>query len=135
MKFFIGNFTITSLQPVLDNEHSFTFIRFYLLNRPTITEYELASRIANAINPQDHDATDDSLVRAQINKKSKWIDNLIVHYTHEARLESYKRDIHQLWHHTFAETSVMNTKLIIGNRNNQNYKATLVHRRPHRNDH
>ncbi len=71
MKFFIGKFTITSLQPVLENEHSFTFIRSYLLNRPTITEYKLASRIANAINPQDHDATDDPLVRGQINKKSK----------------------------------------------------------------
>jgi hypothetical protein len=105
MKFFTRKFTITSLQPVLDNEYSFTFIRSYLLNRPIITEYKLASRIANTINPQDHDATDDPLVRAQLNKKSKWIDNLIVHYTHEARLESY------------------------------NYKATLVHRRPHRNNH
>jgi hypothetical protein len=64
----------------------------------------------------EHNQVDDPLVRAYLKKKSKWNTNLIVHYTHEARLASYKKDIHQLWHQLFAETPVMNTNLIIGNR-------------------
>jgi hypothetical protein len=131
----ISKHTISSLLPLLDNEHDFTFLRSYLLNRPTITEHGIASRIANTIDSHDSDELDDPLVRAQLKKKSKWIENLIVHYTHEARFDSYKRDIHQLWHHIFAKIPAMNRKLIIGNRNNRNYKGRLVHRRPHRNDH
>ncbi len=78
---------------------------------------------------------DDPLVRAHLKKKSQWISNLIVHYTHEARFETYKNDIHQLWHHIFTDTPVLNTNLIIDNRNNQNLKNRLVHRRSHQNNH
>jgi hypothetical protein len=55
---------------------------------------------------------------------------LIVHYKHEERFETFKKDIHQLWNQTFANIEVMNTKLIIGNRNSQNATKTLVDRRP-----
>ncbi len=89
MKFFQSNHTISSLLPLLDNEHDFTFLRTYLLNRPTITEHEIASRIANTIDPDDYNEIDDPLVRAHLKKKSKWVEKLIVHYTHEARLNSY----------------------------------------------
>jgi hypothetical protein len=49
----------------------------------------MASRIAKATDSQDYDAVDNPLVRAQLRKKSKSIHNLIIHYTHEARLASY----------------------------------------------
>jgi hypothetical protein len=58
-----------------------------------------------------------------------------MHYTHEARLESYKKNIHQLWNQIFAQTPVINMRLIIGNRNNPNNKGTLVHRRPRQTNH
>jgi hypothetical protein len=54
-----------------------------------------------------------SLVAAHASKKSKWIRNLIIHYTHEARHENYKRDIHQLWNQIFKDTATMNTTLLI----------------------
>ncbi len=88
----ISKHTISSLLPLLDNEHDFTFLRSYLLNRPTITEHGIASRIANTIDSHDSDELDDPLVRAQLKKKSKWIENLIVHYTHEARFDSYNHN-------------------------------------------
>jgi hypothetical protein len=84
---------------------------------------------------QEHNTVDDPLVLAYLKKKFKWTTNLIVHYTHEARLESYKKDIHQLWNQIFDQTPVINTTLIIGNRNNRNSKGRLVHRRPHQNNH
>jgi hypothetical protein len=72
---------------------------------------------------QEHNAAHDPLVRVHLKKKSKWITNLIVHYTYEARLEGYKKNIHQLWHQIFAETPVMNTNLFIGNGNSRDFKS------------
>jgi hypothetical protein len=107
------------------------FIRDHLLHKPTATEHQIASRIAQTIDPNSTDTVDDPLVKRRLGANSKWINNLIIHYTHEKRLESYKKEIHQLWNHTFVNTSVLNTKLIIGNRNSPNLKKTLVHQRPH----
>jgi len=90
----------------------------------------MASRIAKATDSQDYDAVDNPLVRAQLRKKSKSIHNLIIHYTHEARLARYKKDIHQLWHRIFTETPITNTKLIVGNRNNRKCQDSLVRRCP-----
>jgi hypothetical protein len=79
---------------LIENKHNFVFVRSYLLNRLTATEYGIASRIANTMDSPNLDAVDDPLVRAQLKKKSKWIDNLILHYTHEARLERYNNGHH-----------------------------------------
>jgi hypothetical protein len=47
-------------------------------------------------------------------------------------LKVIKKDIHR---RIFVETPVMNTNLIIGNRNNPNYKGILVHCRPYQDKH
>ncbi len=67
------------------------FIRGYLLNKPTATEHQIASRIAKTIDPHNNDTMDDPLVQIRFRQNSKWIDNLIIHYKHEAGLESYKK--------------------------------------------
>lgn len=87
MKFFKSSlYTFTSILPSITSESYFTFVRSYLLDTPTVSEHQIASRIARAVmSSQDYDAIDDSLVREKIKKKSKAIDNLIIHYTHEAR--------------------------------------------------
>ena len=133
MKFFKSSlFTSTSLLPLIDSESYFAFVRWYALEIPTISEHQTASRLARAaMNSQDYDAVDDPLVRAKIKKISKSIDNLIIHYTHEARLANTKKDIHQLWHQIFNGTPVANTKLIVGNRNNRKCQDSLVRGRPH----
>jgi len=131
MKFFTNHIRTTTLLPIIEKDYLFTFIRNFLLHKPTATAYIVASRIANATDTHNTDKVDDPLVRLQLNKKSKWTDNIIIHYTHEARLQAYKKAVHQLWHQIFTETPVMNTKLIIGNRNNPNNKSRLARRRPH----
>ena len=133
MKFFKSSlYTFTSILPSITSESYFTFVRSYLLDTPTVSEHQIASRIARAVmSSQDYDAIDDSLVREKIKKKSKAIDNLIIHYTHEARFANSKKDIHQLWHQMFNGTPVASIKLIVGNRNNRKCQDSLVRRRPH----
>jgi hypothetical protein len=43
MKFFTNNITIASMIPFIDDEQDFMFIRDYLLNKPTVTEHQIAS--------------------------------------------------------------------------------------------
>ena len=131
MKFFTNHIRTTTLLPIIEKDYLFTFIRNFLLHKPTATAYIVASRIANATDTHNTDKVDDPLVRLQLNKKSRWADDIIIHYTHEARLQTYKKAAHQLWHQIFTETPVMNTKFIIGNRNNPNNKSRFARRRLH----
>jgi len=126
MKFVINNLRISSIIPLFETENNFQFVRSYLLNRTTVTEQQIACRIAKTIDYTNHDKPNDPLVRIHLKRASKSINNLIIHYVHEARLTSYKKDIHELWDQIFQETIVMNTKLIVGNRNSSNTTQTLV---------
>lgn len=106
---------------------------FAILNRPTTNEHQVASRRRKAIDSLNNNALDDPLVRMRLNhvSKLKFDRNLITRYKHDARLASYKQNIHQLWNQIFAETSVMNIKLIVGSQNNQKTTKILVRHRPH----
>jgi hypothetical protein len=72
---------------------------------------------------------DDTLTQARLSKQTKFDTNLIIHYTHEKRFRSNKKDIHHLWKQTFKQTPVIDTRLIIGNRNSRNMTRESVHRR------
>jgi hypothetical protein len=115
---------------LFESETFFEIIRSNLLNKPTVAEHQIASRIAKTIDLHGNNTEDDPLVKRRLAKTSKWINNLIIHYTHENRFESSKKDIHELWDHVFTNTPVMNTKLVIGNRNNPNITKALVRRNP-----
>ncbi len=115
---------------MITSENDFAFIRRTLLDKPTIPEYAIASRIAKSINVDSEEKVDNLLVKARLGKSTKFDTNIIIHYTHETRLKSNKKTIHQLWNQTFKQTSVMHTRLIIGNRNSPNVARELVHRRP-----
>ena len=127
-KFFAAYFPISFVLPMITNENDFNFIRDILLNKPTIPEYAIASRIAKSLDTKSVDEVNDPLVKARLRKQNKFDKNLIIHYTYEKRLENNKKDIHKLWNQTFQQTPVLNTRLIIGNRNNQNLTKEIVHR-------
>ncbi len=118
------------ISPLIDNENDFAIIRRRLLNRPTMTEYQIASRIATTNDKPHDDTVENPLVQHRQNKESKWLNNLIIHYTHEKRLQNYKKDIRLLWNKTFEKTPIIFTKLVIGNRNGPNLMQELLHRRP-----
>ncbi len=112
----------------MNDVHIFQIRRSNLSNTPTAIEYHIASRIANATDIHEQTPIADPFVRLHLTQKSKWDEKLIIHYKHEARLETYKRDIHQLWYRTFGNTPVAGTKLIVGNRNSCNFRQTMVNR-------
>jgi hypothetical protein len=116
---------------LIANPNDFLFVRSYILNRPTATEYQIASRIAKTIDSLKNNTIDDPLVRTRLNKVSNSDRNLIIHYTHEARLATYKKHIHQLWDQIFVDTPMKSTKLIVGNRNSPNTTRILIRGRPH----
>ena len=88
MKFFKSSLlTSTSILPSIDSKSYYAFVRWFSVETPTLSERQIASKMARAaMDSQDYDAVDDPLVRTIIKRKSKSIDNLIIHYTHEARL-------------------------------------------------
>jgi hypothetical protein len=65
-------------------------------------------------------STIDPLVKAKLLKRQQKEKSIIVHYTYERRFAHYKSKIHQIWNQSFHSTSAMETKFIIGTRNNPN---------------
>ncbi len=72
---------------MIANPNHFLFLRSHILNRQTAIEYQVVSRIEKAID--QNDTINDPLVQMQINTKSNPVRDLIIHYTHEARLGTY----------------------------------------------
>ena len=129
-KFFTNHMATSHVLPMINNENDFVTMRHRLMNQPTIPQYQIATRVAKTIDVNSEEEVNDPLVEARLNKQSKRISNLIIHYTHVRRLASYKKEIHQLWNQIFERTPVQNTRLIIGNRNSENMTKELVRRRP-----
>jgi hypothetical protein len=75
-------------------------------------------------------STIDILVKAKLLKRQEKEKSIIVHYTYERRFASYKSKIHQIWDKSFNSTSAIETKLMIGTRNNPNLTEELVRRSP-----
>ena len=129
-KFFSSYYPTCIVLPMINNENDFIFLRQTLLTKPTIHEYQIASRIAKSIKSEPDEIIDDPLVRSQLDKPSKFDTNVIIHYTYEQRFQSNKKYIHQLWNQTFQQTPVIERRLIIGNRNSRNIVREVVHRCP-----
>jgi hypothetical protein len=66
-QFFPSHLPISDVLPTIHTENEFARLRYLLLNRPTIPEYQIASRA----------------VKARSKKQSKFDNNLIIHYTNE----------------------------------------------------
>jgi hypothetical protein len=92
-------------------------------------EKRIQSKTNETMTNKNNDNETDTNIQPPITKPSKWDTNLILHYTHEQRLESVKRDIHHIWHTRFSQTTTTETKLIIGNRNNRNNTKEMVSKR------
>jgi len=57
---------------------------------------------------------------------------LIIHYTHEKRFSSFKRDMHLIYDRTFLQHIGHDIKLIVGNRNRRDRTRELITKRPKR---
>ncbi len=95
-QFFPSHLSISAVLPTTHTENDFARVCYPLLNRPTIPEYQIASRVAKAIKNNPNAEINDPLVKARLNKQSKFDNNLIIRYTYEKRIQSNKNAIHQL---------------------------------------
>jgi hypothetical protein len=83
-----------------------------------------------------NDRTDETQIQpTQTTKKTKQQqkvkeNRLIIHYKHEKRFQSFKRDMHQVYEAIFKNTPVSNVKLIVGNRNRRDARNELNRKRP-----
>jgi hypothetical protein len=105
-----------------------------ILGLPTTRQSQVALSATTA--DIDNDQTDENQVEltktsteAQ-NKQKLYGNKQFVHYTHEQRFNSFKRDMHQVYEDIFKETPAMNAKIIVGNRNRRDAKNELVRKRP-----
>ncbi|CAF2193402.1 unnamed protein product, partial [Rotaria magnacalcarata] len=109
-------------------------MRIALSGQPSRQQSQVEMRIATLTSDNDHlvedlDKKEDFII--QENKKpNKLQHKLIIHYTHEKRFNKRKRDLHHIFQETFANTPIIETKLIVGNRNQKSTMKELIRKRP-----
>jgi hypothetical protein len=64
-QFFPSHLSISDVLPTIHTENGFTRLRYLLLNRPTIPEYQIASRVAKATKNNPIEEINDPLVKAR----------------------------------------------------------------------
>ena len=133
-KIFSGYISARSFLPFLDNEKQFLQMRIALCGQPSRQQSQVEMRIATLTADDDHlteELDQKQVFPIQEKKKKKEFQNkLIIHYTHEKRFNTRKRDMHRIFEETFANTPITETKLIVGNRNRQNTMTELIRKRP-----
>ena len=118
-EFFNELLPISSFLPLINDENQFLMLRKKLFAQPSVKEIQTRRQIANIETHGDD----------QRNKKFE--KTLFLHYTHEHRLDSLKRDIHQIYTEVFQGITASHSRLIIGHRNSRNTQLELVQKRPH----
>lgn len=119
----------------LRDPNSYSRARRLLLKLPTASQSQHQRRLRNIIrDPTDEsnvlhlDLTEEipSTTNDQHNTKPQTI---ILHYRHERRLQSYKKDIHTTWSNNFNATPISTVRLIVGHRNHSNLGVELIQKR------
>lgn len=122
--------------PIIQNENQFLIIRNQLLNIPTHRQSQVALRAAQAnIDQHQADETHNApKITTEKNDKptTNYENKLIIHYTHEKRFRSTKRDLHQIYDNIFKNTPVEDVKIIVGNKNQAQSKRQLIRKRPNK---
>ncbi|CAF4872086.1 unnamed protein product [Rotaria socialis] len=133
-KFFSGHISSRSFLPFLDNERQFSQMRIALSGQQSRQQSQVEMRIATLTNDNDHLVEDldkkEEFIIQQNKKTNKLQNKLIIHYTHEKRFKTRKRDMHRIFQETFVNTPIMETKLIVGNTNHKNTMKELIQKRP-----
>ena len=135
-KFFTQFLQLSPFVFIPKNSSEFINIRTQLIDRPTHRQSQIA-RIINDAHTHDT-AIDLPTIPPNISKTNtsntepKYDDKVTIHYTHEKRLASMKRDIHQTYDQLFKNTPAQTTRLIIGNRNRRDARNELIRKRPRR---
>ena len=130
-QFFIENsITPTSILATIQDENDYYSLRRRIISMYTQSEHARANRIASQMDSSQINSTTDPLVKAKLLKRQQKDKSIILHYTYEQRFTRYKSKIHHLWNASFPASTGINTRLIVGTRNNPNMTKELVRRSP-----
>ncbi|CAF2090113.1 unnamed protein product, partial [Rotaria magnacalcarata] len=109
-------------------------MRIALSGQPSRQQSQVEMRIATVTTDNEHlieESDKKQELTIQENKKPNELQNkLIIHYTHEKRFNTRKRDLHRIFQETFANTPIIETKLIVGNRNQKSTIKELIRKLP-----
>ena len=108
-------------------------MRSKLLGEPTPRQSQTTLSAATA--DMDNDQTDEQIMKEQAttNKKStNYGEKFFVHYTHEDRFHTLKKDMHQVYDDVFQNTPAMYTRMVVTTRNHRDAKNELIRKRPKR---
>jgi len=135
-KFFFEYGSTSPFLPLIVDEKQFFCMRQTLLGQPTQRQSQVALSAATA--DIDNDPTDEQIMKMENEKNTTTAnetiynkdDQFFVHYTHEKRFHSLKRDMHKVYQDTFENAPAIYSKLIVGNRNRRNAQHELIRKRP-----
>ncbi|CAF1666202.1 unnamed protein product [Rotaria magnacalcarata] len=121
---------------LIDDKQKYFLKRNQILGQPTPRQSQVAMSAALADIDNDPPA-DEKQQPDRSEKKSEEIisnynEKFFTHFTYEKRFATCKRDMHEVYHHTFKDTPAMYTKQIVGNRNRRPAQNELIHKRPNR---
>lgn len=126
----------SSFIALLNDERQFECLRRNILGQSTLHE---SQTVINTTHTYDHNQqTNNDIIQVidmseSIPKNDHcYANKLIVHYTHEKRFSSFKRDMHHIYDQIFGQHISPDTRLIVGNRNRHDARKELIRKRPKR---
>jgi hypothetical protein len=133
--FFLQFVTPSPFLPYVQQEKDYFLIRKNIMNQPTSRQSQVSNNAARAANNADETyeapvpQPNTSIITTENTIKNDR-DKLIIHYTHEKRFSSMKRDMHSTYDDVFQNTPAMDVKLIVGNRHRRTATNDLIRKRP-----
>ena len=127
---------ISPFLPSITDKELFSRIREKKLGQPTTRQSQIAINVATAnidnasmSNQRNGPTPSNSKPRAAA---KPYGSKLIIHYTHEKRFHSMKREMHQIYDDVFKNSPVQDLKVIVGTRNRRDARNDLIRKRPSR---
>ena len=124
----------TSILAIIGNESQFHQLRRKLMDQPSPRQSQIEASITQANQENSsHQIMSSSLSSPTMYQKLKQNlqDSVIIHYTHENRFTSTKRDMHEIFREAFKAFGIEAVRLIVGHRNNPSSQRELIRKRPH----
>ena len=127
---FVSN---TSILPHIDNSETFVQLRRKLMGQPTVRQFQIEAQLV--LYKENHgDKNDNQSISTTANMTHATVknprDKIIVHYTHENRFTSMKRDMHEIFREAFKDLGIESVRFIVAHRNSPNTQRELIRKRP-----
>jgi predicted methyltransferase len=107
------------------------------MGQPTPRQSKIEAQISQSKQNNENDQEEEpkqalaSTSTTHQQGKNKCQDNVIIHYTHENRFTSMKRDTHEIFREAFKGLGPEAVRLVVGHRNSPTIQRELIRKRSH----